>query len=292
MPSQRSDARAAARKALSELMEPLAAFALDSGLSTHELHSIFQEAAIRSVASRQLEAGRRVNMSGISASTGISRAEISRILKLVSQRRRQKVDRRQQTTNKILAAWYQDPKFTTSDGRPADLKIYGQGATFETLVKSHGRGIPTRATLDELAHTGAIRILSSQKIRAMTSVAIDGGVSTRAIKAFGDRSKALMTTMLQNMRHPDRPQLVANVENAEFPEDRLPLFRKELSTQGADFLARLHDNLFRETSRKPADSNSKSSNRVGVTVFYHENITEKLRKTTTAIRRNFKRVSR
>ena len=78
----RKDARTLAKKALLQLFEPLVEFVLDSGLSTLELHSIFREAAVRTVAARQLELSPRVNISGIAASTGIPRAEISRILKL------------------------------------------------------------------------------------------------------------------------------------------------------------------------------------------------------------------
>lgn len=75
-----TDVRSAARKALFQLLEPLAGFVLDSGLSTSELQSIFRVATVRSVAAKQRGLGRRVNISGIAASTGISRGEISKIL--------------------------------------------------------------------------------------------------------------------------------------------------------------------------------------------------------------------
>src|SRR5580698_9197533 len=75
----RNDVRVIARKALLQLLEPLVGFVLDSGLSTHEWHSILRESAVRTVAAKQMEVARRVNISGIAASTGIPRAEISRI---------------------------------------------------------------------------------------------------------------------------------------------------------------------------------------------------------------------
>ena len=75
------DVRLIARAALQQLMEPLAGFVLDSGLSAHELLTIFREAAVKSVVAKQLESSDRINISGIAATTGISRADISRILK-------------------------------------------------------------------------------------------------------------------------------------------------------------------------------------------------------------------
>jgi len=133
-----------------QLLRPLVEFVLDSGLNTHAMHSILREAAVRVVAARQMEIAPKVNISGIAASTGIPRAEISRILKASPSSAETVADRQQQATNRILAAWHQDPKFTTPEGQPADLKIYGRGSTFESLVINHGRGIPSRAILDEL----------------------------------------------------------------------------------------------------------------------------------------------
>src|SRR6202000_2720292 len=78
--------RAVARKALRELLDPLLGFVFDSGLSIQELNSILREVAVRNFAARQKNATRRVSISGIAASTGIPRAEISRILKSSAQK--------------------------------------------------------------------------------------------------------------------------------------------------------------------------------------------------------------
>src|SRR5580658_6140325 len=116
--SKRIDVRVIARKALLQLLEPLAGFVIDAGLSTNELHRIMRQAAVRSVAARQLETSHRINISGIAATTGIPRAEISRILKLSTSPYEQPRDRQQKSTNRILAAWHEVPKFTNSNGQP------------------------------------------------------------------------------------------------------------------------------------------------------------------------------
>jgi hypothetical protein len=286
----RNDMRAVARKALAQLLEPLVGFVLDSGLSSEELHLILREAAIRSVAARQLQVARRINISGIAASTGIPRAEISRILKSSVDSSRQLADRQQQSTNRVLAVWHQDPKFTTPAGKPADLKIYGRGATFETLVRIYGRGIPTRAMLDELTRTGAAEVLASQIIRVKTSVAVDRGVSARAVRAFGVRVTELMSTMLQNMRDPENPRFIASVSGANISPALLPLFRKELANKGADFLADIHDSIIREAASVSANRRPSQASRVSVTIFCHETERQTKPKTNTVRkRRNFRR---
>jgi hypothetical protein len=286
----RNDVRVAARSALLQLLEPLVEFVIDSGLSTNELHSILREAAVRSVAARQIQMLRRINISGIAASTGIPRAEISRILKSTTNTRQQGADRQQQSTNRILAVWHQDPKYTTSGGKPADLKIYGRGPTFEALVRSHGRGIPIRAILDELTRTGAAEVLSSHLVRAKASVAVDRGVALRAIRSFGERATELLSTMLQNMRNPESPKFIASVSGANITPAVMPRFRKELASKGADFLAEIRDSMFRETTIESAKRRSSRANRVSLTVFYHEAPGKaKPKKDVVNKRRNFRR---
>ena len=267
-----ADIRKAAKRALAQLLEPLAGFVLDSGLSTSELHAIFREAAVRSAAARQLEHLERVNISGIAAITGIPRADISRILKASSGLNERDGDSQQQSTNRILAAWHENPKFTGPDGQPAELHMYGRGITFETLARKYGRGIPTRAVLDELIRAGAVEIVDAQKIRAKTTIAVERGMSARVVKAFGDRASELLSTMLLNMRQPEAPKFIASVSDAAVATATLPLFQKELSTRAADFLADVEDSLKRKPTKKSSKARSKESARVSVTIFYHESV--------------------
>ena len=286
------DVRPGARKALARLLEPLTGFVFDSGLGIKEFHSILRVAAIRSVATRQLEISRRVNISGISASTGISRAEISRILKSGSKATKERSGRHEQSTNKVLSAWHQDPKFTTPNGQPADLKIYGRGPTFESLVKIHGRGIPTRAMLDELTRTRAIELRPAQVIRLKTAVAVHRGMTLQVVKAFGDRVTELMSTLLQNMRDPENPTFIASVADAKVSTSELPLLRREISTRGSDFLTEIQDMLAGGPINARPIGKAKRTPSISVTIFYHEERSNaKPKKRALSRRRNFRRNS-
>jgi uncharacterized protein YerC len=289
---RRKDLRVITRKALLQLLEPLAGFVSDSGISAGELQSIFREAAVRSAIAKQMEVSQRVNISGIAATTGISRADISRILRSLEGSPDTTSESQQQSTNRILAAWYEDPKFTGPSGRPLDLAIYGDGLTFEILAKKYGRGIPTRALLDELVRVGAVELLATQKIRVKASMAVERGMSARVIKAFGEHASELLSTLLFNMRQPETPNFVASVSDTTVSSSSLPLVRKELSHKGADFLADAKDVL----SRKPRSPASKRRNersaRVTMTIYYHESPIETGQRTSVKSRgkrRNFKR---
>ena len=288
---RRVDSRVVASRALLRLLQPLAGFVLDSGLSIHEFIAIFREAAVRGAVAQQLERYGRINISGISASTGMSRGEISRIIKSAAPAVDLETGHRPQSTHKVMAAWQQNPKFTNPSGQPADLKLYGCGPTFETLVKKYGGGIPTRAMLDELARTGAIAISSSQRVQLRSTVAVERGVTPQVMTAFGDRVTELLSTLLQNMRNPEDPMFVANVSEANIPQDAILLLRQELSTRGANFLADIADLLTRNPSSQRLPQNLGKSRNVSVTVFLNEsskNRKNKIYKLNK--RRNFRRV--
>lgn len=280
--------RDAARKALATLLEPLAGFALDTGLSVHEFEGMYREAAVRSAADRQREISGRLSISGIAAATGIPRAEISRILK--TSNKRPVSDKPQQATNRILSAWHEDPKYTDSGGSPKELEIFGVGTTFDSLVRAHGRGIPTRAMLDELVRTGSVEITSSKKVRAKSLVAVDHAVGARAVMAFGDRATDLLATMLSNIRNPDKFRFVSNVEGSIESTTVLPLFRKEVVNRGQNFLAGMRETLFRSPDAARRAKKHPGSVRVNVTVYYRESDQRKpMIKPSRKLRRNFSR---
>ena len=116
----RNEVSMLARKAILQMLEPMAEFAVDAGLSTADVCALLREDSVRSIANRKRQTSSRVNISGIAATTGISRAEISRILKHQNARPGQKLDRPQQSTNRILAAWHSEAKFADANGQPVE----------------------------------------------------------------------------------------------------------------------------------------------------------------------------
>jgi len=264
---QRDDVRIAAREASLRMLEPLAEFALDSGLSIRELSSILREAAVRGLAAQQLEVSRRLNISGIAASSGIPRGEISQILnKKTTSPGAQNVNRHEQSTRKILAAWSQDLKYAAANGLPADLRIYGRGPTFEALVKSHGGGIPIRAILDELRRTGAIEVCGPQEIRLIRVRQI----SPQVIRVLGSDARDLLTTILQGLRQPENCVKLHST-TANISPNSIPLLRKEISKKGVNFLADVRRSLLRESRMENvSDGSSMMASQVNLTISFRD----------------------
>lgn len=286
----RDPIQSAAKKILLELFDPIAGFVVDTGLGVKDIQAIFRMAIVLSVSKRQRQSTNRINISGIAATTGIPRAEIARILKAPVGIERHRERRGNQATNQILHAWYNDPAFTTVNAAPADLPIYGRGRSFAALVKRNGRGIPPRAMLDELVRAGVVELLPSQKVRAKSSVAVNRGVSARAIRSFGGAAGEMLASILSNVQTPAASNFLASAEGVAIRKIELPLYRKEVATKGADFLAGLRDSLF-YSPEESAISEARGAYRVSVTVLYNEApLAPTAPKRHAGTRRNFRRL--
>lgn len=143
--------------------------------------------------------------------------------------------------------------------------------------------------LDELTTAGAIEVLSLQKVRAKASVVVDRGMNSHAIRAFGERATALLSTMLLNMRHPDRSQFIASTTATSFLASALPLLRKKVSSKGADFLADIQDEFLSALPVARKRRSQATDQRVSVTIFYYEQPNKEPERLPMTMRRNFRR---
>jgi Family of unknown function (DUF6502) len=254
--------------ALTQICEPLADFILESGLSVREAQQIIRKAAISAVAKRQLERSGRVNISGISAATGIPRGEVSKVLSQAG-RTAAREPGREQSTHRVLAAWRADSKYRSASGNPAPLKMYGRGASFESLAKTYGKGLSARAILDELLRTQAARIDREQVVFLTTLVAVERGVNSNFVKVFAQRVAELMSTMLHNRRHPEKAAFVASVAEGNFPANEIPRLHRSVAATGSNFLGEIQKMLVAAASKITAETADADAS-IRVTVYVHE----------------------
>jgi len=282
------------RELLPKLLELLAEFALHAGLSASEVNIMFRAAAIRSVAAKQLEAAKRINVSGIAATTGVPRAEVTQILKASTatiEAGRQKSDARQSPMARTLAAWINDPTFCGPKAQAPDLKIYGSGYTFEALAKKYARGIPVRALLDELVRSGDIKVLETDSGPEMVRLAKDRGKNVRAVKSFEEESAELLSSLLLNMRKPGLRMIRANASSMATTFEVLKLLQKNLSKKDSDFVERFQKRLCGGSGAERRKRFATVAMRVNATFYYQEHVdTRRTEVITERKRRNFKRV--
>ncbi len=248
------------------------------------MNSILRKTAVQSAAVRQLETGNRVNISGIAATTGIPRGEVSSILNSAGNPKTTDTECRQNITSRILSAWHHDPRFISANGRPRNLKIFGAGPTFESLVKEYGQGIPIRAMFDELRRLEAIEVRAfSQRVFPKMSLAINRRITRQRIHDV-DTTISGLIAYLQGFSD---IAFVEKVSGAKMWSGAVPAIRNKSRTNAGVLLRELHKKMALKLARHGLVDTRKTAH-LSVTIIYSET-RNRVAKRPFKSRRNFRR---
>src|SRR5258707_10129732 len=132
---------------LQELLTELAFVLLPRGMTPKRFSELARSAFVQAAADMSKLRNGKVNHSRVAAQTGLSRADVKRLLRsnvFDSARSDQTPVRR------VISGWRTDRKFANRVGRPKRLRISGSSMSFTGLVKKYGGDVPHRAVLDEL----------------------------------------------------------------------------------------------------------------------------------------------
>ena len=146
----RSKIQDALLSALEAILRPIVKLMLQSGISYSEFASVAKSVFVQTATAEYKRRGRPANFSQVSAMTGISRKEVSRMRKWESQGR-WTPSMEASPVNAILHEWHFDPDFSDGSGNARALAFEGT-RSFSTLVSRYVGDIPAgamRATLQK-----------------------------------------------------------------------------------------------------------------------------------------------
>jgi hypothetical protein len=141
----------ALQAAFGRLLAPLARLAVARGLPFAVLDEMLRAAIVAAAHASHpgLPPHRRV--SRISASTGLNRREVTRLLAAQDERDPADLPAPRRTPAAMLfARWRSDRRYRTSEGRPRVLPRVGPAPSFESLAQEVTRDVHPRALLEEL----------------------------------------------------------------------------------------------------------------------------------------------
>ena len=266
--------------ALKRVLSPLIDLMLDAGITVHELNQLIRECAVRTAVGRLSKESGRDSKSRIAIVTGLPRSEVARILKAKDVFSSKRLG--EHPARKVLAGWFDNPRFLSANGDPAVLPIFGKRRSFEQLVGLYSGGIPVRAMLDELTLLDAVERLPDQRVKARSPYPILTGLSGTAIAAIGERTRDLLDTLTSNLRRASKPLFEGTALLEEADVESVSLIQREIADQGSSFINSANS-LF---SRSRAKVNRSAANvspacRLGVTVFYFQDDIESASRTKT-----------
>jgi len=264
--------------ALKRVLGALIDLTFDAGITVHELNQLLRECAVRTAVGRISKETGRDSKSRIAIVTGLPRSEVARILKAKDASPSKRMG--EHPARKVLAAWFDDPRFLSTNGDPAVLPIFGKRRSLEQLVGLYSGGIPVRAMLDELTQLDAVERLPDQRVKARSRIPILTGLSATAIAAIGERTRDLLETLTGNLRRTSKPFFEGTALLEEADVESVSLIRREIADQGSSFINSANS-LFSRARVNRSASRVSPTCRLGVTVYYFQDDVESAARTKT-----------
>jgi hypothetical protein len=151
--SSRPQIRGAA--GLQDLLTELASVLLPRGMTPKRFSELARSAFVQAAADLSRLRNGRVNHSRVAAQTGLTRADVKRLL-WQNVFDTDTAGRDKTPVESVIEGWRADRAFVTRPGHPRRLRISGSNASFARLVRKYGGDVPHRAVLDELRRIGAV----------------------------------------------------------------------------------------------------------------------------------------
>lgn len=136
---------------LYEFLEELAVPLLDRGVTPKRFGDVAKLAFVQAASKRSRLSNGRVNRSRVAAQTGLTRAEVKRLLTSGDEAWTDLEE--PSAVERVLSGWLTDPKFATDRWR---LKLKGVGNSFASLAKTYAGDIPYKALLMEFQAMGFV----------------------------------------------------------------------------------------------------------------------------------------
>lgn len=263
--------KAAVAQAAMAAVEPLVELLLELRVTSPEAESLLRGVFVhktREWLARQSVSTSEPSDVRISLVTGVHRNFVRRILAeppKIADAREQKSNR----ANRLLQAWYSDPVYLDTSGKPRDLPEKGNRPSFQSLSTTYVPGAAPGAVLDQLRRAGSVQTLSEHRVRVRGRTFRVHGFNLSGIAEVGSRARELLETLKHNVQQPDSRRFCDSMRVIEIERGRIPAVRDIISRRATTFLAGMEHELAVEANRSRR-AKQKGRIKVGLTVYQTE----------------------
>lgn len=228
-PSAQPDAGDDALSASLELLLlPMARLCLARGLTFASAVELLKQAYVG--AAREAHAGRHGprDVSRVSAATGISRREVTRVTQqLVAP----KVVKGSPATQ-VFTRWVGSARLRDADGRPKPLKRVGRSPSFEALSYSVTHDIHPRGILDELCRLGLARLdEATDTVHLLRTAFAPHEDEGRALAFLGSNVGDHLAAAVENILSETPPHMEQAIFADELSDESLAEIQRLVSRQ-------------------------------------------------------------
>lgn len=190
-------------KVLGRMLVPLARLCLAKGVTFAAVEEILKLAFVREANELQPGAPMHGKVSRISTATGLTRREVTRLIKAEAPVRSTKPP----VSTEVFARWTSDPRYQGPDGLADTIKRQGPVPSFEALAQSITRDVHPRSMLDELVRLGLASYDEESDSVSLTRIEfVPSGGSRQMLEFLADNvgdhlDSAVTNVLLDDSRH-------------------------------------------------------------------------------------------
>lgn len=225
-------------KALRAMLKPVMRFCIRYSISIQDVIESVKLTLIEAAREDLEHKNQEVNVSRLSASTGMHRREVMRIY-----REEESIEEPQGLIPRIIGQWQQDRRFTTKAGRARVLTVDGPDSEFKRLVRTVSNDLNPGTVLFELERIGAVE-RTREGLKLTTRAYIPRGNLTEGMALLGQDVADLIEAASGNILSTDEaPNLHATTHYDNIGEHSVEEIREWLNREGSAFHQRARNFL-------------------------------------------------
>ncbi len=254
--------------AVLRILRPLARVLLSHGMA----YGTFAELARRAFAEEGFllieRSSRRPTVSAVSAITGMTRKEVSRLREAAPEINGEAA-RRYSRAIRVISGWLNDAEFLSADGGPAVLPVDGDSGSFSALVRRYSGDIPPAAMLSILQGSNNVAAEDGRVVLRERAY-IPMATPTDKINILGKDVGELIHTIGHNLEAGRADRFFQRkVSNASMPPDALREFR-EISNRKSQELLEEYNAWLSRNQVKEQQETTENTAYVAVGIYYIE----------------------
>lgn len=225
----------ALRAAIRGMLAPLAALAVAKGLRSADVEEVVRQCFVEAALAEHAGVPRHRAASRVSATTGLHRREVVRLLDASPP----EAPRRRSPATETFMRWLTDPAYRGDDGRPMALPRLGPAPSFETLAASVTRDLSARSLLEEICRLGLAEVdAGTSLVRLLQDVFVPRDDERRLLALVSANVGDHLSAVAANLLSRDKPPFVERA-----------IFADELSAESIERLRPLFESLWQQTTR-------------------------------------------
>ncbi len=232
-PSSADDVQAALREALERLLAPLAQLCLAKGMPFAVVEEMLKRAFVESARAQQTPSLGPRDISRVSAATGLTRREVTRITLDETAR----AALRPSPATQIFTRWMGNRRLHDRQGNPKPLKRQGKSPSFEALAQSVTRDVHPRTLLEELCRLGLAQLDPlTDMVSLLRHSVVPGKDKARAYAFLGNNVGDHLAAAVENVVADEPAHLEQAIFADELSVESLRKARELVKAQWKDLL--------------------------------------------------------